>query len=69
MAENILPDRPLYFTLSYRDCPHTSQIPLGHGKDCQAALLHLSARKTRAAVPWEMSCMPGKGHKKSAVVP
>lgn len=35
MAENILPNRPLYFELRYRDCPHTSQIPLGHGADCK----------------------------------
>jgi hypothetical protein len=34
MAENAIPDRPLYFELRYRDCPHTSTIPLGHGANC-----------------------------------
>jgi hypothetical protein len=34
MAENAIPNRPLYFELKYRDCPHTSMIPLGHGANC-----------------------------------
>ena len=42
MAENSLPNRPLYFELKFRDCPHTAQIPLGHGADCIGALLRVS---------------------------
>jgi hypothetical protein len=26
MAENAIPDRPLYFELRYRDCPHASIV-------------------------------------------
>jgi hypothetical protein len=35
MAENVIPGRPLFFELKYRDCPHTARIPYGHGADCK----------------------------------